>query len=127
MDLAFVIQTFPYMERCSWNRVLKFLKTLVTKFDVSADKVNIGIVFKADILNAFNALGPKYLNAEEIQRIINGVLNNRQKSSLEQSLKVVDEKLFGSKQVKRNNRIRVILLLKLLSQIKSFVFLKPVR
>lgn len=111
MDLAIAIQSFPNMTRCSWTSILDFLKILVSKFDVSVENVNVGIVsytVSAEIQNAFNSLGPKYLNVEEIQRIINNVFLSKGIGSLDQSLRVVDESLFRSNRGSRDKSLKVV-------------------
>jgi len=110
MDLAIAIQSFPNMTRCSWTSILDFLKTLVSKFDVSVDNVNVGIVsysVRMQLQNAFNSLGPKYLNVEEIQRVINNVFLSKDISSFDESLRFVDGNLFSVNLGSRDKSLKV--------------------
>lgn len=110
MDLAIAIQSFPNMTRCSWTSILDFLKALVSKFDVSGDNVNVGIVsytVRVQLQNAFDSLGPKYLNVEEIQRVINNVFLSKDITSFDESLRVVDGSLFNINLGSREKSLKV--------------------
>jgi hypothetical protein len=110
MDLAISINASPNMSRCSWTRILHFLKTLVRQFDVSTDKVKVGIVsyaINAKVENGFNSLNPTFLNVEEIQRIISNVFWKTGKSRMDKALETVDRKLFNTKEGMRSKSLKV--------------------
>lgn len=71
MDTTFVIDASVCDDLGNWNRVLKFVKTLVTFFDVSKPVGRIALIpFSTDasVVLKFNTLSGSLLNGEEVNR-----------------------------------------------------------
>ena len=71
MDITIVIDASVCDELGNWNRVLKFVQTLVTFYDVSPTVGHIALVtFSTDamVVLKFNSLTGNLLNGEEVNR-----------------------------------------------------------
>ena len=71
MDTTFVIDSSVCDDPDNWNRVLKFVKTLVTFFDVSKPVGRIALIpfsTDAEVVLKFNTLTGSLLNGEEVNR-----------------------------------------------------------
>ena len=71
MDTTFIIDSSVCDDANNWNRVLKFVQTLVTYFDVSASVGRIALIpFSTDatVVLKFNTLTGNLLNGEEVNR-----------------------------------------------------------
>lgn len=108
--MAIGINSSPNITRCSWTRILVFLKRLVSHFDVSPEKVNIGVVSydsNIKVENSFKSLTPSLLNVEEIQRIIGNIVWRKGSSKLDKTLENIEKQLFNTGKGMRPNSLKV--------------------
>ena len=71
MDTTFIIDSSVCDDPSNWNRVLEFVQTLVTYFDVSPSVGRIALIpFSTDaqVVLKFNTLTGNLLNGEEVNR-----------------------------------------------------------
>ena len=71
MDTTFIVDASVCDDLDKWNRVLKFVQTLVTFFDVSKPVGRIAVIpFSTDakVVLKFNTLTGNLLNGEEVNR-----------------------------------------------------------
>ena len=71
MDTTFIIDASVCDDPGNWNRVLKFVQTLVTFFDVSPSVGRIALIpfgTDATVVLKFNTLTGNLLNGKEVNR-----------------------------------------------------------
>ena len=108
MDTTFIIDSSLCDDPNNWNRVLKFVQTLVTYFDVSPSVGRIALVpfgTDATVVLKFNTLTGNLLNGEEVNRRV-GLLqcqggSRRIDKALDQTDKEVLTKAGGMRGVSR--------------------------
>ena len=71
MDTTFIIDASVCDELTNWNRVLKFVQTLVTFYNVSPSGGRIALIpfsTEATVVLKFNTLTGSLLNGDEVNR-----------------------------------------------------------
>ena len=110
MDTSFVIDASVCDDPDNWNRVLKFVKTLVTFFDVSKPVGRIALIpfgTDAEVVLKFNTLTGSLLNGEEVNRRVGLLQCQGGSRRIDKALDLVDKEVLtaagGMRDVSRVN------------------------
>ena len=96
MDTTFVIDSSVCDDPNNWNRVLKFVKTLVTYFDVSPSVGRIALIpFSTDakVELKFNQLTGNLLNGEEVNRRVDLLICRGGSRRIDKALDLADKEV----------------------------------
>ena len=96
MDTTFVIDSSVCDDPDNWNRVLKFVKTLVTFFDVSKPIGRIALIpfsTDAEVVLKFNTLTGSLLNGEEVNRRVGLLLCQGGSRRIDKALDLADKEV----------------------------------
>ena len=99
MDTTFVIDSSVCDDSNNWNRVLKFVQTLVTYFDVSPSVGRIALIpfgTDATVVLKFNTLTGNLLNGEEVNRRVGLLQCQGGSRRIDKALDLADQEVLTS-------------------------------
>lgn len=112
MDTTFVIDASVCDDLGNWNRVLKFVQTLVTFYNVSPSGGRIALIaFSSDatVVLKFNTLTGSLLNGEEVKRRVGLLQCQGGSRRIDKALELVEEEILTSAGGMRNtSRVTVL-------------------
>lgn len=113
MDTTFVIDASVCDDLGNWNRVLKFVQTLVTFYNVSPSGGRIALIaFSSDatVVLKFNTLSGSLLNGEEVKRRVGLLQCQGGSRRIDKALELVEKEVLSSAGGMRMNTSRVTIL-----------------
>ena len=99
MDTTFIIDSSVCDESGNWNRLLKFVQTLVTFFNVSPSGGRIALIpygTGANVVLKFNTLTGSLLNGEEVNRRVSLLQCQRGFRRIDKALDLADKEVLTS-------------------------------
>ena len=99
MDTTFIIDASVCDDPGNWNRVLKFVQTLITFFDVSPSVGRIAIISlstDATVVLKFNTLTGNLLNGEEVNRRVGLLQCQGGSRRIDKALDLADKEVLTS-------------------------------
>lgn len=117
MDTTFVIDTSMCDDLGNWNRMKKFVQTLVTFCDVSPAMGRVSLVIfstDANVILKFNSLTGNLLSSEEVNKRVNALQCEKGTRRIDKALDVVDKQVLTQENGMRDvSRVNIITRLKL--------------
>ena len=121
MDITFVIDASMCDDLGNWDRMLKFVKTLVTFCNVGPAMGRVSLVIfstDANMVLKFNSLNGNLLNSEEVSKRITALQCEKGSRRIDKALDLVVKQVLtqenGMRDVSRVNTITRLKILRLL-------------
>lgn len=126
MDITFVIDASMCDDLDNWNRILKFVETLVNFFNVAPAMGRVSLVIfstDANMVLKFNSLNGNLLNSEEVSKRVTALRCEKGSRRIDKALDLVDKQVLtqenGMRDVSRVNIITRLKTLRLLHKNSS--------
>ena len=118
MDTTFIIDSSVCDDSGNWDRLLKFVQTLVTFFNVSPSGGRIALIpysTNANVVLKFNTLTGSLLNGEEVNRRVSRLQCQSGFRRIDKALDLADKEVLTSAGGMRDiSRVREFLINKIL-------------
>ena len=99
MDTTFIIDSSVCDDSGNWDRLLKFVQTLVTFFNVSPSRGRIALIpysTNANVVLKFNTLTGSLLNGEEVNRRVSRLQCQSGFRRIDKALDLADKEVLTS-------------------------------